>query len=403
MEHRLVKGIEAALGWNGPGLLGGAFARGSISDPGLIERIFTTNKLLDTVMRRSVTVPQLRCFRGGEELHPNAFVSAEVNRRGQSIPMANMLRLGALLREGCTLVLDEANVFDPAMEVACRALQWWSRERVQVNMYLTTQDASGFDLHWDDHDVVVVQLEGEKAWEVRGVSRPAPMYRDAARNDDPSEQIVWSGVMRAGDVMHIPRGYWHQATRNGKGGGQSLHMTFGFTKRTGVSWLTWLADWSREHELFRHDLDRWGTAEQREMQADQLRQAAQALIAARPVGGFLTTRELDEPAARHVPFLEIFGPLREVVCVTQFPPLIDEHGESVEVLAAGTKLTFAAKTLPALRLLLSGRPVMLADAALSVGAEVERMAEILIEEGLCASVTVELSSGYTGLVANAAC
>src|SRR5205823_9167280 len=105
--------------------------------------------------------------------------------------------------------------------------------------------ASGFRLHWDDHDVLIVQLAGEKQWEVRGPSRTAPLYRDADRNDQPSDDIVWAGTMRVGDVMHIPRGYWHQATRNGNGAGKSLHMTFGFAKRTGVSWLSWLADWSR--------------------------------------------------------------------------------------------------------------------------------------------------------------
>ncbi|MGH3831563.1 MAG: JmjC domain-containing protein [Pseudonocardiaceae bacterium] len=40
---------------------------------------------------------------------------------------------------------------------------------------MTTQNTAGFDLHWDDHDVIVVQLAGSKMWEVRGTSRPAPL------------------------------------------------------------------------------------------------------------------------------------------------------------------------------------------------------------------------------------
>lgn len=80
-----------------------------------------------------------------------------------------------------------------------------------------------------------------------------------------------------------------------------------------------------------------------------------------------------------------------------------EHDESVNVLAGGKKLTFTAKALPALRLLLSGRPVHLAQAATAVGAEVEELATILTDEELCAPLTTELSSGYTDLVTNAAC
>ncbi|MFD9973238.1 JmjC domain-containing protein [Streptomyces sp. NPDC059017] len=401
MEHRLVHAIEEALGWDGPAPLGTEFARGSVSDPEVVTRLLTPQRLLDMVMRRSVSNPQFRFFKGGEEMHPDAYLNRQVTPRGQAIPMADMRRVGNHLRDGATLVLDQSNVFDPSMEVVCRALQWWSREHVQANVYLTTNDASGFDLHWDDHDVVIVQLAGEKQWEVRGASRPVPMYRDAERNNTPSEDIVWTGTMKAGDVMHIPRGYWHAATRVGHGDGHSTHVTFGFAKRTAVSWLTWLADWSRQEEIFRHDLNRWGTPGQQQDQQRRLATEASRLVAARDPAAFLRHREQEAPPGRHVPFLDIFGPLEAAVCVTDFPPTITEDGEAVVVEAAGKKLTFAAKALPGLRVLLSGRPVRLDEAARSVGAEVETLAKILVEEELCTSLTPELSSGYTGLVTNA--
>lgn len=123
--------VEKTLGWSGPQPLGQGFAVGSMATPELGARLLTPARLLDVIMRRSLSAPQ-------------------------------------------------------------------------VNTYLTTNDAAGFNLHWDDHDVIIVQLGGEKSWEVRGLSRPAPMYRDAERNDEPSEEIVWSGTLTAGDVMHIP-------------------------------------------------------------------------------------------------------------------------------------------------------------------------------------------------------
>ncbi|MBQ0985472.1 cupin [Streptomyces sp. F63] len=396
MEHRLISAIEAALGWSGAEELGKDFVRGSMDDPALVSRIMTPNRLLDVAMRRSLNRPQFRCFQKGEEVHPAIYYTDSVSPRGQSISMVNMRSLGRLLGEGATVIMDQANVFDPTMEVACRALQWWSRERVQVNAYLTTNDASGFPLHWDDHDVVIVQLAGEKEWEVRATSRAVPMYRDADPNSTPSDEIIWSGLMRTGDVMHIPRGHWHQATRTGSGSGKSLHVTFGITKRTGASWLAWLADWCREHEIFRHDLDRWhGTG------TDALAEAAAQLISERPPADFLDAYEQATTLPRHVPFLDILGPLDAVVCTTHFPPRIHAYGETVDVVASGKKLTLAAKALPALHLLLSGRPVELEQAAAVAGAEVMEVAEILVEEELCAVLTPELSSGYTGLVTNA--
>lgn len=282
MDHRLIHAVEKALGWSGPDALGTRFARGSMPDRDLCARLLTPTRLLDLIMRRSLASPQLRCFQDGTELHPNDYLTVATTRRGQNLQMADMRRLGRLLQSGCTLVLNTVGTFEPSMEVTCRALQWWSRELVQVNAYLTTQNTSGFSLHWDDHDVLVVQLAGDKNWEVRSRSRSVPMYRDIAQNRTPSEDVIWTGTLSPGDVMHIPRGYWHQATRTDQGEGFSLHMTFGFVKRTGVDWLTWLADRSRENELFRHDLNRWSASPGRIAQDDELAEAASRLLASLP-------------------------------------------------------------------------------------------------------------------------
>ncbi|MFJ4680910.1 JmjC domain-containing protein [Kitasatospora sp. NPDC088783] len=395
MEHRLVTAIETALSWNSSEPIGTGFALGRIEDDSLLSRILTPNKLLDIAMRRSLNRPQFRAFQKGEEVHPAVYFTDTVSPRGQSVPMTNMHRLGDLLRDGATLIMDQVNVFDPTMEATCRALQWWAHERVQVNAYLTTNDSSGFPLHWDDHDVIIVQLSGEKDWEVRDTSRTAPMYRDADPNNTPSDIVIFNGTLRAGDVMHIPRGHWHQATRTGSGTGHSLHATFGITKRTGASWMAWLADWCREQEIFRHDLDRAGSG------SGALVEAATRLVGRRGPEDFLTAYEQRTTPGRHVPFLGIFGPLDTVVCTAHFPPGITERGNAVQVTAAGKRLTFAAKALPALRLLLSGRPVPLAQAAATAGDEIHEVAEILIKEELCAPLTDELSSGYTGLVTDA--
>ncbi|WP_251066992.1 hypothetical protein [Streptomyces sp. ISL-36] len=66
--------------------------------------------------------PQFRVFQNGRELHLGEYFTDTVTRRGQGIRFANMTRLGALMGEGCTLVLDELDFSDPTLEAACRAL-----------------------------------------------------------------------------------------------------------------------------------------------------------------------------------------------------------------------------------------------------------------------------------------
>src|SRR5256714_9212274 len=209
MDHRLVTAIEKALGWDGPAALGTALARGHIEDDTLLPRLLTGNRLLELIMRRHLANPQLRMYAEGQVLHPSAYLTNFVSGRRQASRRADMAAVGRIRTAGGTAILATINMFDPTLEVACRALGWWSGELVSVNAYLAVGDTAGFSTHWDDHDVLCIQLAGQKSWEVRGPSRPHPMYRDAEDNLDPPQEVLWSGTMAAGDVMHIPRGFWH--------------------------------------------------------------------------------------------------------------------------------------------------------------------------------------------------
>ncbi|MGW7304012.1 JmjC domain-containing protein [Streptomyces sp. NPDC054835] len=390
MEHRLVTHIEKALGWDGPGSVGTAFARGRLTDPELPARLLTPHKLLDLIKRRHLANPQLRCYAESNEIHPSTFLSTNVNRRRQAVSQADMAALGRILNEGGTAVLDHVDFFDPTLEVACRALGWWSGELTSANAYLAVGETDGFHLHWDDHEVIAVQLSGEKSWEVRGPSRPAPMYRDAERNRTPSEEVLWKGTMRAGDVMHIPRGFWHTATRLGSGsGGHSLHVTFGFTKRTGVTWANFLSDAARADEVFRRDLEgAEGTAHK--VLTDKL----SALAATYSPERYLDELRSNTPPARHMPYVAAFGRPEGVAAVTEFAPSIIRSGDTVQVSGGGKRLTLHERAEPGLRALLSGHPVYLDGA----DEDTTTLADLLITEGLCEPLTAMSSSGYTGLV-----
>ncbi|PRW61806.1 JmjC domain-containing protein [Actinopolyspora mortivallis] len=397
MQHRLVSGIEQALDWQGPTMLGREFAVGSLPDPSLGTRLLTPQHLLDTVMRRSLAPPQVRCVRDGAEIPSREYLSEITTRRGQVLPMVDPVGLGRVLAEGATLVVDGLNRWEPTMEIACRALQWWAHENCQVNIYLTTQDSSGFALHWDDHDVLIVQLDGNKQWEVRGPSRVAPMFRDTDPNVDPPEEIAWSGPLRPGDVLHIPRGYWHRASRADEGAGHSLHATFGLQQRTGIDLLSWLVDQkARQHEVFRHDLPLAdGPAPER---SHALRQAATELMTGVDLTEYRRWRQQHHGAARHVVTHGLFGAIEEVVAITEFPPLIELDDEQVHVAAAGRHLSLPTRAEQAARHLLSGHPVWIDDVTAACGVDAAKIAHVLLGEGLCAEVTDALRLGCSGLV-----
>ena len=405
MDHLLVQEIEKAFGWHGPQPLGRHVAHGRLADPHLPARLLTPTKLLDLVMRRSLVPPQFRCVREGTELHAREYVATLRTRRGQATSGIDMERLGRLLESGITAVLDAGDAFDPTLEVACRALQWWSGELVQVNAYLTTRDGTGFSLHWDDHDVIVVQLAGSKSWEVRGESRPAPMFRDAVPNVEPSPDVLWDGVLRRGDVLHIPRGYWHRATRAEHDPNYefSLHVTFGLVQRTAVDWLLWVADQARLHEVFRRDLEQDAESGAAVEQNLALAEVLGRHIDSATTAEFLTSRRREQPSRRHVSTHGVFGSVNMVVCIAEFRPEVIVTDGSVVVAGCGRRVTFAPRAHGAVLMLLSGAPVSVAEVTAATAVDAGPIAEALVREGLCAEATDELCSGYTGLLTTGNC
>jgi ribosomal protein L16 Arg81 hydroxylase len=100
---------------------------------------------------------------------------------------------------------------------------------VQANAYLSPANSRGFDLHYDTHDVFILQVEGIKEWEFRDAGAALPAADEQHRNNanwisSLNLPIMWRQVLEPGDCVYIPRGYAHQAwTQNS----HSLHMTIG--------------------------------------------------------------------------------------------------------------------------------------------------------------------------------
>lgn len=67
------------------------------------------------------------------------------------------------------------------------------------------------------------------------------------------------------------------------------------------------------------------------------------------------------------------------------------------MIAAGRHLRFARTAAQCARLLLSGRPVDLADVAATTGVDAHKLGAVLLEEGLCTEATPALCSAYTAL------
>eukprot|EP00759_Apiculatamorpha_spiralis_P007047 PhF_6_TR14186/c0_g1_i1/m.22714/K16914/RIOX1, NO66; bifunctional lysine-specific demethylase and histidyl-hydroxylase NO66 len=101
---------------------------------------------------------------------------------------------------------------------------------VYCNMYLTPPSSSAVRPHTDDREVLLFQIYGEKRWKVYGspihlpfrdeeLGKTAPIHPDLMKEED----LLFDGVVKAGDVLYLPRGYIHCAETNADA--PSLHFT----------------------------------------------------------------------------------------------------------------------------------------------------------------------------------
>ncbi|QZH75435.1 MAG: hypothetical protein JY451_02110 [Erythrobacter sp.] len=166
---------------------------------------------------------------------------------------------GAVLdnfRDGATIILPQLHFADGKLFSFCLALEKEFGARVQTNVYLTPPDAHGFGVHYDNHDVFVIQISGAKQWEIYGDRDGLPFRGEGFRKGvDETGELKESFVLEAGQCLYVPRGTSHRAPNHGDE--PSLHITVGILVQTWAEFmLEAVAEASLRIPEMRHSLPR---------------------------------------------------------------------------------------------------------------------------------------------------
>lgn len=192
-------------------------------------------------------------------------------------------RLFARHDEGASLVVSQFHEIHPPLASFCRGLEKAFLHGVQANIYLTPPGAQGFRVHFDTHDVLVLQVSGRKAWRVwdhipyAAPTRHTPWRNNAWPEGDPHEL-----TMAPGDALYLPRGVMHEAMVQ-EGAEPSLHITLGFMEPAlGEMLRTLLGELEAEEPALRAAVPTWRLADPDGVAALQERLASALAALARP-------------------------------------------------------------------------------------------------------------------------
>lgn len=232
--------------------------------------------------------PRMQLVKTGKNIAADKFIDASgPNRRIDAGAVT------AQLAQGATLVLSFVDEMVPRIGDLADAMADELGARCNVNLYAGWRADHGFDLHWDHHDVIILQVAGRKHWRVQRPTRDHPARGETVPPPAEGDVPVYDEVLEEGAILYIPRGWWHVATPVEE---PSLHLTIALSPPTGQDYLRWLVGKAVAMPLFRRD---WPVANGAEASAGYWRElgdAIAALHAAHPAEAFLAEQQAGIPA-----------------------------------------------------------------------------------------------------------
>lgn len=189
----------------------------------------TYSAIEDYLYNETLKFPSTRLTNAKEDVPSEKYVV------GDKVVTSNLLKHFV---EGSTIVLSGLHEHVAGLGELVSNLSKQFYQRFQTNVYITPKGSQGFKVHYDTHDVFVLQIHGKKTWKIykdNPVSLPNKLMEFAPGKYEVGE-LDETIVAEAGDLIYIPRGIMHQAETNDD---MSIHVTLGML---GYTWTDLLIE-----------------------------------------------------------------------------------------------------------------------------------------------------------------
>jgi lysine-specific demethylase/histidyl-hydroxylase NO66 len=166
---------------------------------------------------------------------------------------ADPARIEVLLALGASLVADGVENASPDLKRVTSMLSSQFLGTAGANVYCSFQGMQAFRTHCDLHDVFAVHCEGEKVWRIYEHRELDPVEHIAGPDahkiiEGRRGRLLMEVRMQPGDLLYIPRGYYHDALASSAA---SLHVTFSVARHTGRVLFRLLEELAMEDAAFR--------------------------------------------------------------------------------------------------------------------------------------------------------
>ncbi len=220
-------------------------------------------------------------------------------------------KLEAFVRSGASVILNSVQTIHEPVRALIDEIESAMAVYAGVNLYASWRATPCFATHWDDHDVFILQVRGQKVWRLWGEVRRQPLKRDVEPNEVAPPEPLWTGALEEGDVLYIPRGWWHGAHVADENDGQgTIHLTLSPRYLTGGGLLAWLEAKVAGHERLRRNVPVYANEESLHGFLIEYRQVVDAALVEAAEGALVDDMRRRWQARSPAPFLERIDPWR---------------------------------------------------------------------------------------------
>lgn len=187
------------------------------NDPEYFSDVVNVDDIDGLFQEYAIPSRLLRIYKNGSEIR-----APILSERG----MVKTELLFKLFHEGATIVVNEGDKLIRSLNDFCDALERQLKIKLNANIYMTPPNAQGFASHYDDHDVVIMQVFGTKRWKLYHSPEFLPSQRQAHVKGKYSVKTPgYEANLKTGESLYIPRGFIHEGATSIDG---SVHVTLGF-------------------------------------------------------------------------------------------------------------------------------------------------------------------------------
>jgi hypothetical protein len=194
------------------------------NDPAFYEDLLTLSDVDRLLVRSRMTSQDMRLL--SKERGTAFSALAGMDRAPADRHRGPRLRpLHDAFADGESLVVQMRSLCSP-IDRLCRSAEQVFRRKASAELYLTPRQAQAFDVHYDLHDVFLLQLDGSKTWHIYEpvADNPSPLSADARLCGDRVGEPKSVIELRRGDLLYMPCGFPHQGMTSDQA---SLHITIG--------------------------------------------------------------------------------------------------------------------------------------------------------------------------------